>query len=119
MYVNSSLGATKAGVLTKTGLDSWYTKYITNGTTANTYTDETFQKIYSTKYENLIDNYSYVWLASGNASNSNDLYYVNPSYKGLSGSHNDAFGVRVLVSVNCGYAIINCIRDNIETNCVL
>ena len=99
MYVNSSLGATKAGVLTKTGLESWYTKYITNGTTANTFTGETFQKIYSTKYENLIDNYSYVWLASAFTSDSYHLYTVNPNRKAVYYHSYDAHGVRVLVSL--------------------
>ena len=28
-------------------------------------------------------------------------------------------GVRLLASINCGYTIIDCIRDNIETNYVL
>ena len=99
MYVNSSLGATKAGVLTKTGLDSWYTKYITNGTAADTYNDATSQKIYSTKYENLIDNYSYVWLASASTSLSNFLYLVDPYDGRVSYRYNYAFGVRVLVSL--------------------
>ena len=33
--------------------------------------------------------------------------------------NNNAYGVRAIASINCGYAIIDCIRDNIETNYVL
>lgn len=33
------------------------------------------------------------------------------------GNENDnGLAVRPVASINCGYAIINCIRDNIETN---
>ena len=43
-----------------------------------------------------------VWLCSAN-NNNND----------------NANGVRALASINCGYTINDCIRDNIETNYVL
>ena len=99
MYVNSSLGATKAGVLTKTGLDSWYTKYITNGTAADTYTESTFSKIYNTKYENLIDNYSFYWLASVSPALGNFVDFVEPSSRDVNGTNGYAYGVRVLVSL--------------------
>ena len=29
----------------------------------------------------------------------------------------NAFAVRPVASINCGYAITDCMRDNIETNC--
>ncbi len=32
-------------------------------------------------------------------------------------NNNNNNRVRAVDSINCGYAIINCIRDNIETNC--
>lgn len=36
------------------------------------------------------------------------------------GNENDNYyGVRPVDSINCGYAIINCMRDNIETNYIL
>lgn len=43
--------------------------------------------------------------------NSNNLFNSNGT-----ANNNNNF-VRPVASVNCGYAIINCIRDNIETNC--
>ena len=49
------------------------------------------------------------------ANNSNSVYNVNPNNRNVN-NNNNAFGVRVVASINCGYAIINCIRDNIETN---
>ena len=97
MYENSTYRATNAKVLTKSRLDSWYTKYMTSGTTANTYTDATFQTIYGTKYESLIDNYSYYWLSS--ASSSNIVCRVRPSGRAVGNNYDVAFGVRVLVSL--------------------
>ena len=97
MYQNSTYRATNAKALTKARLDSWYTKYVTAGTAANTYTDGTFQKIYGTKYESLIDNYSYYWLSS--ARSSSGVYLVNLSYRSVISNSYFAFGVRVLVSL--------------------
>ncbi|MDO5556588.1 MAG: hypothetical protein Q4G09_08420 [Clostridia bacterium] len=31
-------------------------------------------------------------------------------------SNNNNYRLRAVASINCGYAIINCIRDNVETN---
>ena len=97
MYQNSKYGATNAKVLTKAKLDSWYTKYMTAGTTANTGTISTFQKIYGTKYESLIDNYSYYGLYSANGSI--DVPYVDPNNRRVISGSDYAFGVRVLVSL--------------------
>ena len=97
MYQNSTYRATNAKALTKARLDSWYTKYVTAGTTANTYTDGTFQKIYGTKYESLIDNYSRYWLSSANSSS--NVYIVDSYFRFVYNGFNDAFGVRVLVSL--------------------
>ncbi len=63
MYVNSYYGAVTATVLTKTKLDEWYSKYQKTVDT-NTHTDSIFQSVYGTKYESLIDNYSYYWLSN-------------------------------------------------------
>ena len=64
MYVNSAYGnGITATALTKTRLDQWYNKNY-NLTSANTEDDSTFQKIYGTNNESLIDNYSWYWLAS-------------------------------------------------------
>ena len=99
MYVNSTYGSgITATALTKTRLDQWYNKNY-NLTSANVYDDSTFQKIYGTNNESLIDNYSYYWLAS--ASGSSNVYSVYP-YNRYVGNDNSAFGVRVLVSLPSG-----------------
>ena len=95
MYENTSLDST-ASVLTKEKLDSWYTKYITEKI-ADIYQNDTFKKIYNTKSESLIDNYSYYWLLS--AYKNTSLYYVTPNIKRVDVSDNNAFGVRVLISL--------------------
>ena len=100
MYVNSTYGSgITATALTKTRLDQWYNKNY-NLTSANVYDKSTFQKIYRTNNESLIDNYSYYWLAS--ARSSSNVYYVvtNDRYVGNISSH--AIGVRVLVSLPSG-----------------
>ena len=100
MYVNSSYGSgITATALTKTRLDQWYNKNY-NLTSADTYNNSTFQKIYGTNNESLIDNYSYYWLAS--AHGSYNVYDVNPDYRIVYYSNNNAFGVRVLVSLPSG-----------------
>ncbi len=96
MYENINLGSI-ASALTKGKLDSWYTKYVTGGITADTYPNDTFKKIYNTKYESLIDNYSHYWLSS--AYNSGNLCNVYPNYEFMGYSCNCAFGVRILISL--------------------
>lgn len=101
-YINTNQGAQNATVLTKSRLDSWYSKYIESG--ADTYTHSTFQKIYETSYvsyQNVVDNFSYYWLSA--AHDSGGLNYVNPRTNivrnaGLSKSY--AFGVRILVTLS-------------------
>ena len=55
-----------------------------------------------------------VWLCSAN---NNNVYYVNPNNRYVNNNNDNANGVRALASINCGYIINDCIRDNIETNC--
>ena len=104
MYENSSKGAIEnsAVALSKTRLDEWYSKYVV--ASADTYTSSIFQKIYNEnsfkKYQTLIDNYSYYWLASAYPGYTNSLSYVGPNNKYVSRSSNLAFGVRVLVSIS-------------------
>ncbi len=98
MYVNQNYGATVAEVLTKTKLDSWYTKYINNGETANAGNKDMFQQIYGTKYENLIDNYSYYWLPQ--SITSDGMYYISPGDRCEYYSSNHEFGVRILVTLS-------------------
>ncbi|MBD9159236.1 MAG: hypothetical protein EGQ16_05310 [Clostridiales bacterium] len=106
MYINSNYGSRiTATALTKEKLDNWYTKHITDGTVANISTDATFQEIYGTAYENLIDNYSYYWLAS--VSNSSQVWLMSPGGRYIRGSGNSySFGVRILISL----------LDGIKTN---
>ncbi|MED9923843.1 MAG: hypothetical protein UFI45_00880 [Clostridia bacterium] len=54
--------------------------------------------------------------SSGNTNN-NNLCNVNSDGSVNSNSPSNAF--RPVASINCGYAIIDCIRDNIETDYVL
>ena len=84
MYENSSKGAiaNSAVALSKTRLDEWYSKYVV--TSADTYDGVTFRKIYNgdsfKKYQTLIDNYSYYWLAFNFQTTVNGyLYDVDPT----------------------------------------
>ena len=86
-----------ARALRKEDLDSWYKKYIED-VQGDVFEEEQFRLIYETKYENLIDNYSYYWL--GSAESNNNLYYIKPDKRNLSNRNDRAFGVRVLVTLN-------------------
>ena len=101
MYVNSSYGSgITATALTKTRLDQWYNKNY-NLTSADTYNDSTFRKIYGTNNESLIDNYSYYWLASAGTS-THLVHFVAPNGRNVGYGYNGACGVRVLVSLPSG-----------------
>lgn len=100
MYKNSSQKATSVIPLTKGRLDSWYTKY-TGTTSADTYDTDTFRKIYAepyTKYQNMIENYSYYWLSD--AYDSNYVYLVRPGGRRVYVGDSFGFGVRPLVSLS-------------------
>lgn len=96
-YGNSSVNIT-ASVLTKTKLDEWFKKYITNGRTIDSSNQSEFPRIYNTKYESLIDNYVHYWIASFN---SYGMFKSEPEYKRISNTNwkqsNKAHGVRVLI----------------------
>lgn len=94
-YINEIQGATGATVLTKKQLDDWYTKYQKEAN-SNTWSNSTFQKIYGTSYESLIDNYSRYWFSS--AASGSRMYFINP-YNRVVGSYdnNAAMGLRILV----------------------
>lgn len=47
---------------------------------------------------------------NGNANSGYNLFNSNGNWNA------NRLAVRPVASINCGYAIINCIRDNIETN---
>ena len=76
-YVNKNQKAISAEVLTKSKLENWYSKYM-GIENADCYDNSTFQSVYGTKYETIVDNYSYYWLCSGYYLN---VYYVNPLYR--------------------------------------
>ena len=97
MYLSSAYKTTgTATVLTKAKLDAWYTKYM-GVADANTYNTATFQTIYGTKYESLIDNYSYYWLSS--ACSSLTLNCVYPSGRAMSGYDSNGCGLRPLITL--------------------
>ncbi len=112
-YVTGKATGGSATVLTKSKLDDWYTKYITNGTVADTYISSTFQKIYKTnanavnngRYESLIDNYSEYWLGSSFIDDSYDLYTVSAGGMLVYLSSYNAKGLRVLVSLPSGISL--------------
>lgn len=59
-YVNQKQHAIKASALEKVSLDNWYSKYF-GGTSSDT---NSFRKIYKTRYETLIDCYTFYWVAT-------------------------------------------------------
>ena len=100
-YVNVVQKAISATVLTKSELDRWYSKYTDAGSSANTYTDAIFRKIYSEpyiKYQNIIDNYSNYWLSSARLSQY--VWYLYSGGRYVSNNDNAALGVRVLVTLS-------------------
>ena len=98
-YVNTAQKATGATAITKRALDNWYSKYM-GYTYANTLTTATFQSIYGTKYESMVDNYSYYWLSSATSS-PNTVYCVLPGGRRVSNDYCViASGVRLLVSLS-------------------
>ena len=96
-YVNAAQKATGATAITKGALDNWYNKYM-GYTNADTDTDATFRFVYGTKYESMVDNYSYYWLSS--ADSSKYVYYVNPGDRYVNSNNRIADGVRLLVSLS-------------------
>ena len=97
MYLSSAYKTTgTATVLTKAKLDAWYTKYM-GVADANTWTTGTFQTIYGTKYESLIDNYTFYWLP--NVASYGGLYNVGPISRYLWINSNYGFGVRPLINL--------------------
>ena len=97
MYGNSKYKSTKTTILTKTKLENWFEKYITNGQQAALWhNNDLFSKIYNTQYESLIDNYAYYYL--GTPYSESYLMSVSPEYNWVYCDWNDgAFGVRILV----------------------
>ena len=99
MYINRSQYGKSATVLTKEMLDAWYTKY-TNTPNADTYTNTIFQKIYQepyTKYQNMIENYSFYFLSS--AYSDLGVYSVSTRYRYVNSSLDNAIGLRAVVSL--------------------
>ena len=100
-YINSSQKAISAMPLTKSRLDSWYSKYIESG--ADISTSSTFRKIYNspyTKYRNMIENYSFYYLATAyNSVPFASMYEVDPEFRWVING-TEAFGIRMLVTLS-------------------
>ena len=97
MYLSSAYKTTgTATVLTKATLDSWYTKYM-GIDTVDTFDVNTFRVIYGTKYESLIDNYSYYYLST--ARDQDQLIHVNPELCYVKFNTNRAEGFRILLTL--------------------
>ncbi len=91
--------ATGANAITKADLDNWYKKYMEVDSSFDSFDDYNgFRRVYKTRYENLIDNYSYYWLASARSSNS--VYSMAPAGRYTSFVRSGAFVVRVLITLS-------------------
>ena len=64
------------------------------------------------------DNSSYVNFSLGMTNINDGVSYTGNlnMFNSNGNENNNVGGVRPVASVNCGYAINDCIRDNIETN---
>jgi len=94
-YVNEAQGATSAYILSKDDLEAWYSKHI--GVTGDLWTQANFRQIYSySRLHNIIDNYSFWWLASTRS-------YQGPHFvqgdddRRLRGGNSVVLGIRVNV----------------------
>ena len=96
-YVNEDQKAISAEALTKSRLEDWYTRYMERSEDLYD-SDDAFQSVYGTKYETIVDNYSYYWLCSANYSSY--VCYVNPDYRYVDTSRGSALGVRALVTLS-------------------
>lgn len=96
-YVNENQNAISARSVTKSDLDNWFNKHM-NTTNADTEDVDTFQSIYDTRYESLIDNYSYYWV--GSARNNTSLFSLSPYRQDIRGNKGEVYGVRVLVKLS-------------------
>ena len=87
-YENSRYDTAGVAMLNKTILAAWYSKYIMNGVTDDTLDNSTFQKVYGTKYETMIDNYSLYWLATAVTGRTDIVHYIWPQLRWLHGGKN-------------------------------
>ena len=102
VYINEKQKATNAIPLTKSRLDTWYTKYLSI-TNANTDNKSTVQKIYNETYvktQNIIDNYSHYFLAETITGNSDCLCTFNPNSRRVLYANKGAEGVRILITLS-------------------
>lgn len=98
VYVNEKQGAIEATVLTKEKLDDWYSKYM-EIVDANTSTSTTYKTVYGTKYETVVDCYTWQWLGSA------DSVYALRAYGGsfttsVSSTYGYALGLRILITLD-------------------
>ena len=66
---------------------------------ADCYDKNTFQSVYGTKYETIVDNYSYYWLCSAGYAYGN-VFYVAPDDRCVYPASGYANGVRALVTLS-------------------
>ena len=101
VYVNEKQGAVGATVLTKTKLDEWYNKYM-GYENADTYTNDIFRTIYGTRYESIIDNYSYYWFCYVRGSGSwSSMCWMDPNMELMNGGGSGrSRGIRILVTLS-------------------
>ncbi len=99
-YVNTAQHAESANAITKRDLDDWYKKYMEVGDNFDSYLNNKFQNVYETRYENLIDNYSEYWLATGTGGACYDVFDVIPSSRQVYSYCDGALGIRVLVTLS-------------------
>lgn len=101
MYVNLNQYAINANCITKQDLDNWYIKYL-NIANANTWDATTFKAVLNTKYESLVDNHSYYWLAYTHnywVYPAAYLEYISAGGPALYYNGSIAFGIRILVTL--------------------
>lgn len=101
MYLNKEQYAISATALTKKEIDLWYNKYM-NIENADIWQSNTFRKVYGTKYESLIDNYTHYWLATTYeyAYPGAYLYYFSAAGSGgLWRNGGLSLGIRILITL--------------------
>ncbi len=103
-YVNATQHAESANSITKEDLDDWFEKYMGVPEGQDLYYGDGLDSVYKTRYENLIDNYSYYWLATtlDSVAKRGWLYYVSPFEWWVKANYGETYGVRVLVYLDSG-----------------
>ena len=92
-YINTKQSAKSAYILSKSDLEAWYLKHI--GSSGDLWTQSNFQKIYQyPRLHNIIDNYSFWWLASTRAA-AGPHFVQGDSDRRLRGGNEVTLGIRI------------------------